>query len=94
MADNMLAFRDNTVQYYEDHAEEFSVDTINADMQDIRGRFLSYLTAGSHILDFGCGTGRDSKAFHELGYEVSALDGLRTLLLKASVSFWECSLNS
>ena len=72
-------FRYDTLQYYEDHAEEFTVNTINADMKDIRGRFLSYLPAGSRILDFGCGTGRDSKVFHELGYEVSALDGSETL---------------
>ena len=72
-------FHDDTLQYYEDHAEEFTANTIDADMQDIRGRFLSYLPAGARILDFGCGTGRDSKAFHELGYEVSALDGSKAL---------------
>jgi SAM-dependent methyltransferase len=29
----------------------------------------------ARILDFGCGSGRDSRAFLDLGYKVSALDG-------------------
>ena len=68
-----------TIQYYEEHAEEFAVNTINADMASIRSRFLSYLPRGCRILDFGCGTGRDSKAFLDLGYEVTAIDGSEAL---------------
>ena len=75
---------DSTIQYYEDHAETFAENTINADMEDIRYRFLSYLCQGSYILDFGCGTGRDTKAFRDLGYEVDALDGSASLCRIAS----------
>ena len=32
------------------------------------------MVANGHILDAGCGSGRDSKAFQELGYAVSAFD--------------------
>ena len=70
---------DCTLRYYEDHAEEFTASTIDADMEDIRFRFLTHLPAGASILDFGCGTGRDTKAFRELSYEVTALDGSETL---------------
>ena len=65
----------STIQYYEDHAEEFAANTIDADMKDMRSSFLAHLPTGACILDFGCGTGRDTKAFHELGYKVTALDG-------------------
>ncbi|MBQ8305055.1 MAG: methyltransferase domain-containing protein [Blautia sp.] len=68
-----------TLRYYEDHAEEFTAATIDADMEDIRRRFLAHLSAGARILDFGCGTGRDTKAFRELAYEVTALDGSESL---------------
>lgn len=68
-----------TIQYYEDHADEFAANTLNADMASIRSRFLAYLPAGCRILDFGCGTGRDSKAFLELGYDVTAIDGSEAL---------------
>lgn len=70
---------DATLRYYRDHAEEFAAGTINADMEEIRVRFLVCLPAGGRILDFGCGTGRDTKAFRELGYETDALDGSEAL---------------
>ena len=70
---------DDTIRYYEEHAEEFTASTIGADMEDIRRRFLARLPEGARILDFGCGTGRDTKAFREMGYRVSALDGSEAL---------------
>ena len=68
-----------TIQYYEEHAEEFAANTLGADMESIRSRFLAYLPTGCRILDFGCGTGRDSKAFLDLGYDVAAIDGSEAL---------------
>ena len=68
-----------TIQYYEEHAEEFATNTLNADMASIHSRFLAYLPTGCRILDFGCGTGRDSKAFLDLGYDVTAIDGSEAL---------------
>ena len=68
-------FVDTTIQYYESHAEEFASNTKDADMGSIRSRFLSYIPKGGRILDFGCGTGRDAKAFLDLGYDVTAIDG-------------------
>ena len=73
---------DPTLRYYEDHAEEFTANTIDADMKDIRSRFLSHLPAGARILDFGCGTGRDTKAF---------LDLLHCAGLPASIPAFLCS---
>ena len=70
---------DTTIQYYEEHAEEFAANTLGADMESIRSRFLAYLPTGCRILDFGCGTGRDSKAFLDLGYDVTAIDGSEAL---------------
>ncbi len=70
---------DTTLRYYREHAEEFAAGTINADMEEIRVRFLVCLPAGGRILDFGCGTGRDTKAFRDLGYETDALDGSEAL---------------
>ena len=70
---------DHTLKYYEEHAEEFAAGTVNANMKEIRRRFLDYLPEDARILDFGCGTGRDTKAFRELGYEVTALDGSQSM---------------
>ena len=68
-----------TIRYYDGHAQEFAAGTMNADMEPVRSRFLSRLPAGARILDFGCGTGRDTKAFLDLGYEAAALDGSKAL---------------
>ncbi len=38
-------------------------------------KFLTKLEKGSNILDFGCGSGRDTKYFFEQGYNVEAIDG-------------------
>lgn len=75
---------DPTLRYYENHAEEFAANTVHADMEDVRSRFLAHVPEGGRILDFGCGTGRDTKAFLGLGYQVTALDGSKTLCRIAS----------
>ena len=45
-------------------------------MQD---KFLSYLPSGAYVLDFGCGSGRDTKYFLSKGYKVDATDGSEEL---------------
>lgn len=66
---------DMTIEYYNQHADEYVDDTLYADMSDARNKFLSYVPEGGTILDFGCGSGRDSKAFLNVGYQVVPLDG-------------------
>ncbi len=65
----------NTLNYYNTHANEFYTSTINIEFTTIQNRFLSKLKKGSHILDFGCGSGRDTKYFLEQGCRVDAVDG-------------------
>lgn len=64
-----------TLQFYEDNAKSFVSETVNADMCEARQRFLQQLNSGASILDFGCGSGRDTKVFLEQGYRVDAVDG-------------------
>ena len=73
-----------TLQYYEDHADTFTADTISAEMSDARQRFLTRIPKGARILDFGCGSGRDTKAFLDEGYSVEAVDGSAQLCRIAS----------
>ena len=47
-------------------------------------RFLSRLPDKAFILDFGCGSGRDTKAFLERGFLVDAVDGSEELCRAAS----------
>ena len=74
----------NTLGYYDNHADEFYKSTINVTFTTIQERFLAKLQIGSYILDFGCGSGRDTKYFLEQGYNVEAIDGSAELCKLAS----------
>lgn len=65
----------NTLSYYDSHADQFYESTVNVEFAMTQERFLAKLSEGSVILDFGCGSGRDTKAFLEQGYQVEAIDG-------------------
>ncbi|WP_127995715.1 methyltransferase domain-containing protein [Piscinibacter defluvii] len=64
----------DSVEYYRQFAAEFFRTTVAVDMAAIRQRFLAYIPAGARILDAGCGSGRDAKAFAALGFSVTAFD--------------------
>ena len=73
-----------TKDYYKNNAEQFAKETVDADIGDVRERFLKHIPEGGTILDFGCGSGRDTKAFKDAGYDVHAIDGSEELCRMAS----------
>lgn len=66
---------DITIDYYDKHADEFNLASVNANMNSICDRFLSYLQPSASILDLGCGSGRDSLYFINKGFSVLPVDG-------------------
>jgi len=74
----------DTIAYYNDNAEGFFLETAGVDMSDLHRRFLMEIPAGGLILDAGCGSGRDSKAFLAQKYRVRAFDASPQLARKAS----------
>lgn len=64
-----------TLKYYNQTAQTFVQGTIDADLGKLHRRFLKLLPIQAHILDLGCGSGRDAKAFLDAGYQVTAIDG-------------------
>ena len=69
-----------TIEYYKKHAAEYYAQTVDVDMTEIYKDFLYYLDKGAHILDAGCGSGRDSLYFLEEGYEITAFDAAEELV--------------
>ena len=74
----------NTIDYYNQNAESFFSDTIDVDMTALYEPFLKFLPDKAHILDAGCGSGRDSLYFLQNGYTVTAIDASEELSKLAS----------
>ncbi len=68
-----------TISYYDKNAESFANNTLNVDFMAIQNKFLSLLPTNGYILDFGCGSGRDTKYFISKGFKVDAVDGSESL---------------
>lgn len=73
-----------TLNYYNTNAKTFKQNTINVDFKSTQKRFLKRLPCASNILDFGCGSGRDTKYFLFQGHHVTAIDGSEELCRLAS----------
>jgi SAM-dependent methyltransferase len=68
---------EQTLQYYDDHADSFRQGTRDHDVSQNIGALLRYIEGAPpfSILDFGCGPGRDLKAFAALGHMPIGLEG-------------------
>ena len=64
-----------TIDYYNKNHQKFTSDTLEVPFSSIQDRFLRLLPKNALILDFGCGTGRDSRYFLQKGFRVEACDG-------------------
>ncbi len=74
----------DTLVYYNRNAEDFADSTESVDFHITQNRFLDCVPSEAKILDFGCGSGRDTRYFLEKGYKVEATDGSMELCKLAS----------
>lgn len=73
-----------TLTYYNQNARSFVANTRSVDFRATQDKFLQKLPKSALILDFGCGSGRDTKYFLEQGHQVDAIDGSAELCHLAS----------
>ncbi len=73
-----------SIDFYDRNGGRFFAETVGADMSASRVRFLTHMPPGGAILDAGCGSGRDSIAFADAGYAVTAFDGSTEMVRLAS----------
>lgn len=64
-----------TINYYDTNAKEFVEGTLNVNFKATQDKFINKLPAKGYILDFGCGSGRDTKYFLTKDFNVDAIDG-------------------
>ncbi len=74
MLPNSNNISEKTLTYYRQNAAAYIEETIENDMRVILDSFLIFVQDGGHILDLGCGSGRDSRFFIDNGYQVTATD--------------------
>ncbi len=71
---------DATFTFYRDNAQEYVRETVDLDfIAPMRQRFVDLLAPNSLILDLGCGSGRDSRFFLELGHQIVAIDPVKEI---------------
>lgn len=74
----------DSTDYYDRNADRFFRETVDVDMTALYERFLITIPNGGLILDAGCGSGRDTKAFAARGYRVAAFDASAELARRAA----------
>lgn len=93
---------DKTIDFYNTQAKQYVLETLDLNISNIRNHFLEFIPKSSHILDLGCGSGRDSRYFLDHGYSVTAIDASYELAKLASqftgltvrhLSFYELDYN-
>ena len=80
----MIVKTDTTLDYYNQHAQEFVASTLDVDMSALYAEFLplfaNKIPNQTLILDAGCGSGRDALHFKNQGYIVRAMDASPALV--------------
>lgn len=74
----------STIKYYNSYAQRFVEDTQAVNFERSQISFAQKIISKAHILDFGCGSGRDTKYFLDHGYTVDAIDGSEEMCKLAS----------
>lgn len=73
-----------TMNFYQRHAAQFFADTVAVDMASLYAPFIAMLAPGALVLDAGCGSGRDTKAFKAMGFHVEAFDASAEMVALAA----------
>ncbi len=73
-----------TIPFYDNNGQDFFERSKSIDLTPLYATLAKYIPESAHILDAGCGSGRDSKAFLERGYTVSAFDASQEMVKLAS----------
>jgi SAM-dependent methyltransferase len=73
-----------TLDYYNRNADAFRQRTAGSITRRFYDPFPALLKPGAHIMDAGCGPGRDSLFFIERGFRVTGIDGSQAMVDMAS----------
>lgn len=66
--------------WYDEHAEDFEMATLELGITPLLEIFSRELPAGGRVLDAGCGAGRDTRWLLDQGFNVGAFDISRAMV--------------
>ena len=72
-----------TLSYYENNANCLSQRYESANMDNIHTLLINTFPSKSHLLEIGCGSGRDAVFMYRNGYDVLATDGSAGMIAEA-----------
>jgi len=75
---------EQTIEYYNQELEAFVSNTLNLDMSSLYLEFVQHIKPKGHILDAGCGPGRDSLYFINQDFRVTAFDASKAMVTYAT----------
>lgn len=72
---------DSTIRHYDDNADAFWEGTRDHDVSQNTAALLEAIAGEPpfHLMDFGCGPGRDLRYFRDMGHDPVGLDGSENL---------------
>ncbi len=73
-------YNEQTVQYYDQNAEEYIKFTDGILLTDYIDEFLNMLSPNTMVLDAGCAQGRDAAYMHSKGFKVTGIDGAKSII--------------
>ncbi|MBI3304927.1 methyltransferase domain-containing protein [Candidatus Parcubacteria bacterium] len=76
----MTAIPDNTIATYSKIAERYDALHFTPEFWQREFKVFSRLIPGRHVLDIGCGTGRDAVLFTNHKFDYVGIDGSRNML--------------
>ena len=79
----MKEYQKSTIDFYDEHVEEFYKHTIDLQSKYFMNKFITLLPKGSLVLDVGCGFGRDCKTLADNGFDVYGIDLSKNMIKKA-----------
>ena len=74
----------DSVTFYEHSGAEYIARTVHLNMSALYRPFLARIPPGGTILDAGCGSGRDTLAFMQRGFTVTAFDAAAAMVEAAT----------
>jgi SAM-dependent methyltransferase len=70
----------SSVSWYDRNTQDYIERTQSVDLSHLHEKFLALIPDHGRILDAGCGSGRDSLIFRDLGYDVVPVDASRSMV--------------